>query len=104
MGRNQSTTNNSRRTATPVLGFLLGKCRAALITLHVIGAALFLPIYLCVSRTEAFLMVSNTSFLSVYRVASALSCCIRTWFVAYECLAVFVPNLEYKGNTLLYFD
>jgi hypothetical protein len=31
------------------------------------GAALFLPVYLCVSHTEALLMASNTSYLGVYR-------------------------------------
>jgi hypothetical protein len=102
--RNQSTTNNSRCTATPVLGFFSGKCSATPITLRVVGTALFLPIYLCVSRTEAFLMASNTSYLSVYRVASALSCCIHTSFVTYERLAIFVPNLECEGSTLLCFD
>jgi hypothetical protein len=37
----------------------------------VIGAVSFLPIYLCVSRAEALLMASNTSYLNVYRDASA---------------------------------
>jgi hypothetical protein len=54
-----------------VLGFLSGKCRAAPITLHVIGIASVLSIYLCVSRTEALLMASNTSYLNVYKDASA---------------------------------
>jgi hypothetical protein len=61
----QSFTNNSRRIATPVLGFLSGKCRVASITLRVIEAASFLPVYLCVSRTEALLMASNTSYLTL---------------------------------------
>jgi hypothetical protein len=54
----------------PVPGFLSGKCRAAPITLRVIGAASFLPVYLYVSRTE-FLIASNTSYLNVYKDASA---------------------------------
>jgi hypothetical protein len=41
----QPLANNSRRIATPVLGFLSGKCYAAPITLRVIGAALLLPIF-----------------------------------------------------------
>jgi hypothetical protein len=67
----QPFTNNSRRIATPVLGFLLGKCRAAPITLRVIAAVSFLPACLCVSRAEALLMASNTSYLNAYRDASA---------------------------------
>jgi hypothetical protein len=63
--------NNSRRIATPVLGFSPGKCYAAPITPRMIGASSFLPIYVCFSRAEALLMASNTSYLSVYRVASA---------------------------------
>jgi hypothetical protein len=71
MKQQQPFVNNSRRIATPILGFLLGKCYAAPITLRVIGAASFLPIYLCVSHTEALLMASNTSYLNAYRDASA---------------------------------
>jgi hypothetical protein len=67
----QPFTNNSRRIATPILGFLSSKFHAAPITLSVIGAALFLPIYLCVSHAEVLLMASNTSYLNVYRNASA---------------------------------
>jgi hypothetical protein len=63
--------NNSRRIATPVLGFLSGKCYAAPITPCVIGTASFLPIYLCVSHAEVLLMASNTSYLNIYRDASA---------------------------------
>jgi hypothetical protein len=69
--KQQPFANNSRCIATPILGFLTGKCHAALITLHVIGAASFLPVYLCVSRTEALLMASNTSYLNAYKDASA---------------------------------
>jgi hypothetical protein len=68
---NNHSQNNSQCIATPVLGFLSGKCYAAPITLRVIGAASFLPVYLCVSRTEALLMVSNTSYLNAYKDASA---------------------------------
>jgi hypothetical protein len=68
---NQSFTNNSRCIASPVLGFVSGKCRAAQITLRVIVAASFLPVYLCVSRTEALLMASNTSYINAYRDVSA---------------------------------
>jgi hypothetical protein len=38
---------------------------------RMIGAASFLPIYLCVSHAEALLMVSDTSYLNIYRDASA---------------------------------
>jgi hypothetical protein len=74
----EKNANNSRRIATPVLGFLSGKCHAAPITLRMIRAASFLPIYLCVSHAEALLMVSNASYLSVYRVASAI--------ISYSCI------------------
>jgi hypothetical protein len=69
----------------------------------VIGAASFLPIYLCVSRSEALLMASNTSYPGVYRVASALSCFFRASSVICKRLAVLVPDLGCKGSTLLYF-
>jgi hypothetical protein len=67
----QPFTNNSRRIAIPVLGFLSGKCRAAPITLRVIGVVSFLLVYLYVSRTEALLMARSTSYLHAYRNASA---------------------------------
>jgi hypothetical protein len=70
MKQQQPFVNNSRRIATPVLGFLSGKCQAAPITLCLIGAALFLPSYLCVSPAEVLLMASNTSYLNAYRDAS----------------------------------
>jgi hypothetical protein len=41
--KNTHSLTNSRCIATPVLGFLLDKRRAALITPCVIGATLFLP-------------------------------------------------------------
>jgi hypothetical protein len=78
----QAFTNNSQRIATPVLGFLSGKCHVAPITLRMIGAASFLPIYLCVSRAEALLMASNTNYLSAYRDASA--------FILYSCIACYL--------------
>jgi hypothetical protein len=98
----QSFTNNSRRIATPVLGFLLGKCRAAPITLHVIKAASFLPVYLCVSPTEALLMASSTSYLNAYRGASAFSYCIHALLVICKRIAVLVLDLGCKGSTLIY--
>jgi hypothetical protein len=60
----QPFTNNYRHIAIPVLGFLSGKCRVAPITLRVIGVVSFLPVYLCVSHTEALLMASSTSYLN----------------------------------------
>jgi hypothetical protein len=74
----EAFANNSRRIATPVLRFLSGKCHAAPITLRMIGAASFLPIYLCVSHAEALLMESNTNYLSAYRDASV--------FILYSCI------------------
>jgi hypothetical protein len=95
----QPFTNNSRRIATPVLGILSGKCYAAPIMLRMIGAASCLSIYLCVSHVEALLMASNTSYHSVYRVASALLCCICVSFVTRERLAVLVLDLGCEGST-----
>jgi hypothetical protein len=80
--KQQAFANNSRRIATLVLGFSPGKCYAAPITLRVIGAASFLPIYLCVSRAEALLMASNTNYLSAYRDASA--------FILYSCIVCYL--------------
>jgi hypothetical protein len=70
MKQQQPFSNNSRRIATPILGFLSGKCYAFPIMLHMIGTATFLPIYICVSHTEALLMASNTSYLNACRDAS----------------------------------
>jgi hypothetical protein len=97
---NQPFANNSRRIATPVLGFLSGKCRAA----RVIGAASFLPVYLCISRTEALLMASNTSYPNTYRDAPAFSYYIHALLVTRKRLAVLVPDLGCKGSALLCFD
>jgi hypothetical protein len=46
-------------------------------------------------------MVSSTSYLNVYGVASALSCFIHASFVTCTRSAVPVPGLGYKGSTLL---
>jgi hypothetical protein len=97
----QSSTNNSRRITTPVIGFLSGKCRAAPITLRVIGKASSLPVYLCVSRIEALLMMSNTSYLNAYRVASAFSYCIHALLVICKGIAVLVLDLGCNDSTLL---
>jgi hypothetical protein len=61
--KNQSFTTNSRRIATPSQGLFPGNRHAAPIMFRMVGAALLLSIYHCVSRTEAFLMASNTSYL-----------------------------------------
>jgi hypothetical protein len=68
----------------------------------VVGAASFLPIYFCVSHTEALLMASNTSYVGVYRVALALPCSICASFVTCKRSVVLVLDLERKGSTLLY--
>jgi hypothetical protein len=46
-------------------------------------------------------MVSNTSYLDVYRVASALSCVNYALLVSCKRLVVHVLDLGYKGSTLL---
>jgi hypothetical protein len=67
--KQQAFANNSRRIATPVSGFLSGKCYAAPIMRE--RGSIIPTYYLCVPRAEALLMVSNTSYLNVYRDASA---------------------------------
>jgi hypothetical protein len=84
--------------------FLSGKCYEARITLHMIGAASCLSIYLYLSRAEVLLMASNISYLSVYRISSASLYCVHALFVAYERLAVLVPDLGCEGSTLLCFN
>jgi hypothetical protein len=46
-------------------------------------------------------MASNTSYLGVYRVASALPCFIHASFVTCKCSAILVLDLGYKGSTFL---
>jgi hypothetical protein len=106
MRTTQTTTIRKQLSAHrhPCLGFFSGKCYATPITLPVIGAASFLSIHLRVSRTKALLMASNTSYLSVYKVASALLYCVHASFVTCKCSAVLVFDLGYEGSTLLYFD
>jgi hypothetical protein len=60
---NQSFTTNSQRIATPSQGLFPSNRHAAPIMFRMVGAALLLSVYLCVPRTEAFLMASNTSYL-----------------------------------------
>jgi hypothetical protein len=61
--KNQSFTTNSRRIATLSLGLFPGNRHAAPIIFRMVGAALLLSVYHCVSRTETFLMASNSSYL-----------------------------------------
>jgi hypothetical protein len=64
---NKGRINHSQQTlgALPPLpqGLFPGNCHAAPIMFHMVGAVLLLSVYHCVSRTEAFLMASNTSYL-----------------------------------------
>jgi hypothetical protein len=48
-------------------------------------------------------MVSSTSYLNVYRVASAPPCFNRASFVTCKRAAVIVPDLGCKGSILLCF-
>jgi hypothetical protein len=52
-------------------------------------------------NSEALLMASNTSYLSAYRVALALSCVNCALLVTCKRPAVHVLNLGYKGGALL---
>jgi hypothetical protein len=64
--KNQSI-NHSQQTlgASPPLpqGLFPGNRHAAPIMFRMVRAALLLSVYLCDSRTEAFFMTSNTSYL-----------------------------------------
>jgi hypothetical protein len=46
-------------------------------------------------------MASNTSYVGVYRVASALSCVNCALFISCKRPAVHVLDLGYKGSALL---
>jgi hypothetical protein len=63
----RQSINHSQQTlgASPPLpqGLFSGNHHAAPITFCMVGAALLLSVYLYVSRTEAFFMASNTSYL-----------------------------------------
>jgi hypothetical protein len=61
--KNQSFTTNPRRITTPSQGIFPGNHHTAPIMFNMVGAALLLSVYHYVSRTEAFLMASNTSYL-----------------------------------------
>jgi hypothetical protein len=57
----------------------------------------------CISRPEVLLMVSGTSYLSVYRVASALLYFNHALLVTCKRPAILVLDFGYKGSALLYF-
>jgi hypothetical protein len=61
----------------------------------------YLPFY--VSRSEALLIVSNTSCLNVYRVTLVLLCFNRASFVTYKRSAVVVSDLGCEGSLLALF-
>jgi hypothetical protein len=60
-------------------------------------------IYLCVSHTEALLMVSNTSYHKRLHGSRQFACHILTLFTTCRCLAVLAYDLEHEGSILLYF-
>jgi hypothetical protein len=57
----------------------------------------------CVSRSEALLMASNTSYLNMHRVTLVLPGLNRASFVTYKCSAVVVPDLGCEGSLLALF-
>jgi hypothetical protein len=71
--------------------------------LCMIGASLFLPFYLCVSRIEVLFMASNTSFHKRLHGSRRFACYILKLFAAYRCLAVLTHDLEREGSILLCF-
>jgi hypothetical protein len=93
-------TINSRRIATPVSGLLSGKRHAALIMLR---GSIVPTIYLCVSRTEALLMVSNTSYHKCLHGLRRFACHILALLIVCRCLAVLAHDLERECSILLCF-
>jgi hypothetical protein len=94
---------NSRRIVTPVSGFLPGKRHAAPIMPCVIGAALFLPFTFCVSRTEALLMASNTSYHKRLHGLHQFTYHILALFTTCKRLAVLTHDLRHEVSILLCF-
>jgi hypothetical protein len=64
---------------------------------------IFPTIYLCVSRTEALLMASNTSYHKRLHGSRRFACHILALFAAHRCLAVLAHDLEREDNILLCF-
>jgi hypothetical protein len=94
---------NSRRIATPVSGFLPGKRHAApIMPLHDRGSTVP-TIYLCVSRTEALLMVSNTSYHKCLHGFHRFTYHTRALFTTCKRLAVLAHDLGCEGSILLCF-
>jgi hypothetical protein len=60
-------------------------------------------IYLCVSRTEALLMASNTSYHKHLHGLHRFTYHILALFTAYKRLAVLAHDFGREGSILLYF-
>jgi hypothetical protein len=60
-------------------------------------------IYLCVSRTEALLMASNTSYPKRLHDLHRFTYHILTLFATCKCLAILAHDLGREGSILLYF-
>jgi hypothetical protein len=60
-------------------------------------------IYLCVSRTEALLMASNTSYHKRLHGLHRFTYHIFALFTACKCLVVLTHNFGREGSILLYF-
>jgi hypothetical protein len=60
-------------------------------------------IYLCVSRTEALLMASNTSYHKRLHGSRRFACHILALFTARRYLAALAHDLEREGSILLCF-
>jgi hypothetical protein len=89
---NTRSQTNSRCIATPVSGFLL-RDRGSIVP----------TLYLCVSHTEALLMVSNTSYHKRLHGSHRFVYHILALFTACKRLAVFVHDFGCEGSILLYF-
>jgi hypothetical protein len=57
-------------------------------------------LYLCVSRTEALLMASNTSYHKRLHSSHRFVYPILALFAACKCLAVFAHDFGYEGSAL----
>jgi hypothetical protein len=60
-------------------------------------------IYLCVSRTEALLMASNTSYHKCLHGSYQFICHIPALFATCRCLAILAHDLKHEGSILLCF-
>jgi hypothetical protein len=100
---NTHSQTNSQRIATPVSGFLPGECHATPIMPCVIEGSIVPTLYPYVSRTEALLMVSGTSYHKSLHGSYRFVYHILALFAACKRLAVLTHDFGCEGSILLCF-